>query len=136
MAEAVISTRVVDSLKGEVSLPSGYGYSSAFSPIDYDNIRREVGSFWDRFTDSAVRAGGWFGFMLILFGVYKFALYIVTVIINFLHVRKDVGFLWAIPICLFDVLCNLVFHGRIWTRPAGDEEGAELAEVVYRMPNE
>lgn len=126
MVEAVISTRVVDSLKGEVSLPSGYGYSSALSPIDYDNIRREVGSFWDRFTDSAVRAGGWFGFMLI----------IVTVIINFLHVRKDVGFLWAIPICLFDVLCNLVFHGRIWTRPAGDEEGAELAEVVYRMPNE
>lgn len=136
MVENIISTRVVDSLRGEVTLPSGYGYSSAFSPIDYDNIRREVGSFLDRFTESAVRAGGWFGFVLILFGVYKFVLYVVTVIINFLHVRNDVGLLWAIPICLFDVLCNLVFHGRIWARPGDVEEGGELQELVYQIPNE
>lgn len=136
MVEAVIATRVVGSLKGEAALPSGYGYSSAFSPLDYEAIRSKVGGFWDRFTDAAVRAGGWFGFVLIVFGVYKFLLYILSVVINFMHVRKDVGFLWAIPICLFDVLCNLVFHGRIWVKPeeAGGEE--ELAEIIHRMPNE
>lgn len=137
MVESVISTRVVGSLRGEAILPNGYGYSSAFSPVDYENIKREVGGFWDRFTNSAVKAGGWFGFVLILFGVYKFLLYIVTVVINFLHVRKDVGFLWAIPICLFDVLCNLVFHGRIWVKPEEVvADGIPLEEVVYRLPND
>nr|AWW13462.1 putative glycoprotein [Aedes anphevirus] len=132
MVEAVISTRVVDSLRGEVQLPSGYHYTSAFSPLDYESIKSKVGGFWDRFTESAVRAGGWFGFVLIVFGIYKFCLYVVTTIINFMHVRHDVGTLWAIPICLFDVLCNLVFHGRIWK----GEPPAESVELEEILPNE
>lgn len=79
MVESVISTRVVDSLRGEVQLPTGYHYTSAFTPLDYDSIRSKVGGFWDRFTDSAVRAGGWFGFILIVFGIYKFCLYVSNV---------------------------------------------------------
>lgn len=135
MVEAVISTRVVDSLRGDVPLPTGYGYSSAFSPLDYDNIRAKVGSFWDRFTDSAVRAGGWFGFVLIVFGLYKIILYVVTVIINFLHVRHDVGVLWAIPTCLFDVLCNLVFHGKIWNQNPKQEGCSRRLEYIHKMVN-
>lgn len=57
MVESVISTRVVDSLRGEVQLPTGYHYTSAFTPLDYESIRSKVGGFWDRFTESAVRAG-------------------------------------------------------------------------------
>lgn len=127
MVESVISTRVVDSLRGEVQLPSGYHYTSAFSHLDYESIRAKVGGFWDRFTESAVRAGGWFGFVLIVFGLYKFVLYVMTSIINCMHVRHDVGVLWAIPICLFDVLCNLVFHGKIW-KTSPSEDANELQE--------
>lgn len=64
--------------------------------------------------------------MLIVFGVYKFCLYVVSVVINFMHVRHDVGVIWAIPICLFDVLCNLVFHGRIWKRSSSPIDEVEM----------
>lgn len=127
MVESVITSRVVGSLSGGNSLPSGYKYTSGFTPLDYDAIKEKVGSFWDRFTDSAVRAGGWFGFIFIMFGMYKFCLYVASVVINFMHVRHDVGALWAIRICLFDVLCNLVFHGRIWKgKRAGQVEDIEI----------
>lgn len=68
MVESVISTRVVGSLRGDSDLPSGYHYSSGFSSLDYDTIKTRVGGFQSQFVSSAVTAGGWFGFVLMVFG--------------------------------------------------------------------
>lgn len=130
----IITARVVSAISGENNLPSGYQMSYAFNPIDYDKIKDKVGGFWENFSSKAKSTGSWFGFFIMIFAAYKSLIYMLSCFLNFRELRKEVGFLLAIPLCLVEAVTNLMLHNRIFknrnskdsTDPeAGDDQEPE-----------
>lgn len=118
----IVKTRVADSIGGRSDLPSGYSVIKAMSDGDYTIIENKIGGIWNKFKNSAVNSGSWFGFVLLMFAVWKMMIYSVSCFVNFIGIREEVGFLLAIPICFFESISNMILHGKIRTRKQRNEK--------------
>ncbi|AOR51379.1 putative glycoprotein [Gambie virus] len=124
----IMTTRVVSAIAGDSDLPAGYQMSSAFNPLDYSNIKKEVGGFWDKFSITAKSSGSWFGFFIMVFAIYKCIIYTLGCLLNYRELKKEVGCLLAIPLCLVEAITNLILHNRIFqkARKAPDSQDADI----------
>lgn len=114
MMETVISNRVAGSVKGDVTLSDGYRFSNGFPVIDYQNIKEKVGRWWKSFSAGAKDQGSWFAYIMMWFLGARLFIYTISCVLNFRELRKDVCLCLAIPVCLFECVCNLIFHDRIF----------------------
>lgn len=127
----IITSRVVSALSGDKGLPEGYQVSYAFTQADYGKIKAKVGSFWENFSNGAKSSGSWFGFAVLVFACYKSFIYLLGCLLNFRELKKEVGLLMAIPLCLVEAITNLVLHNRILTkRRKNNKKGTEQSEDI------
>lgn len=127
----IVKTRVADSIGGRSDLPTGYSVIKAMSDGDYNIIESKIGGFWTRFKSNAINSGSWFGFILLLFAVWKMLIYSVSCFVNFVGIKEEVGLLLAIPICFFESISNMILHGKIKTRKQGksNEHRSDFLEL-------
>ncbi|AOR51373.1 putative glycoprotein [Bolahun virus] len=133
----IITTRVVNAISGDNALPDGYQLSYAFNPVDYGKIKETVGGFWSSFSDKAKDSGSWFGFFIMIFAVYKCIVYTLGCLLNFRELKREVGCLLAIPLCLVEAITNLVLHNRIlksFRQPKPDAEEEEMEDLKATDP--
>lgn len=124
MMSEVITSRVASSVEGAGVMPEGYSISNAFGEKDFSIIGSKIGDFWSRLSQGMQKTGSWFGFLIFTFACYKCVIYLLSCLINYRELRKEVGCLLAIPLCLVEAVANMVFHGRIFKKsekPTGQE---------------
>uniref|UniRef100_A0AB38ZNL6 Glycoprotein n=1 Tax=Xinmoviridae sp. TaxID=2809225 RepID=A0AB38ZNL6_9MONO len=135
IVEDVVGKRLTSSMNGNAKMPEDYLLSNGFGPVDFNNIREEIGGFWGSFSSKAKGIGSWFGFLAAMFLVYKVVIYTISCVLNFREIKKEVGLILAIPLCLIDCICNLILHGRLFagsgkkTEPESQELRLETAEI-------
>lgn len=133
MEEAVILSRMTESLRGEAKLPEGYSYARGLTEADFQMIGDKV-SWFSRIASMFGSVGSWFGGYLLVKELFNLLFKCVDTTTNFVYVAREKGLLVAIVVCLFNSISHLMLLGKWRTRTEADGQQHGEQQPMLQLP--
>lgn len=133
MEEAVILSRMTESLRGEAKLPAGYSYARGLTEDDFQLIGNRV-SWLSWFVSVFGSVGSWFGGYLLIKEVFNLLFKCVDTSTNFVYVAREKGIVVAVVVCLFNSISHLILSGKWNKKKSAREQPIEENQPMIDLP--
>ncbi|APG78738.1 putative glycoprotein [Hubei diptera virus 11] len=124
----ILSSRILRTLDGASSLPTGYSLYNTFTPQDLERLTKNtVSTFFMVFYGKMTTIGNFFSFLLALFMILRFIKFILNSIINWTYLYRTVGLSWKLIFCWWE---NLVHH---WVRDSKTQSTKQTDQELVHI---